>query len=85
MRDDANALASTAAATALAPDPTQLLGTLPAPCVEYVPANATGLKPQNASAAMVGSTGSGVPHENKMPALGLTYIIALTGNFPQFN
>ena len=43
---------------------------------------ATNLVPM---AAALSSTGSGVPHENRQPYLGLNFIIALQGIFPARN
>lgn len=43
---------------------------------------ATNLVPM---AAALTSTGSGVPHENRQPYLGLNFIIALQGIFPSRN
>ena len=33
----------------------------------------------------IGLSGSGAPHENLQPYLGLTYAVALTGNYPYFD
>ncbi|MEI9994413.1 MAG: tail fiber protein [Rhizomicrobium sp.] len=37
------------------------------------------------SASAVGFTGNNLPHENRMPAMALTYIVALSGIFPSRN
>jgi microcystin-dependent protein len=37
------------------------------------------------AATMVGRSGSGKPHDNRQPYLGLTYVIALQGIFPSRN
>ncbi len=63
--------------TAPNPGPSLALGT-PAAAVKLYGAGApTALAP-----ASIGSFGSGGPHENRQPYLGLNYIIALTGIFP---
>ena len=45
--------------------------------------------PQTASTPMHGaaisSAGSGVPHDNQQPSLGLIYAVAMAGVFPAFN
>lgn len=45
--------------------------------------------PQTASTTMNGAAistaGSGVPHGNQQPSLGLIYAVAMTGVFPAFN
>lgn len=59
------------------PGPGMALGT-PAAAVRVYGANA----PTQLAARSIGNFGSGNPHENRQPYLGLNYIIALTGIFP---
>ena len=59
------------------PGPNLVLGT-PATAVKLYGSGApTSLAPRS-----IGPFGSGNPHENRQPYLGLNYIIALTGIFP---
>jgi microcystin-dependent protein len=59
------------------PGPSLVLGT-PATAVQLYGSTApTPLAPQS-----IAPFGSGTPHENRQPYLGLNYIIALTGIFP---
>jgi microcystin-dependent protein len=41
--------------------------------------------PTNLASGVVGFTGGNLPHDNVMPSLCLTFIIALTGIFPRRN
>lgn len=47
--------------------------------------NTTDTNPVTLNPQTVGLTGGGVPHNNMMPALGVSFIIALTGYFPSRN
>jgi microcystin-dependent protein len=44
---------------------------------------ATAEQPVPLGSAFLGNAGAGQPHENRMPSLGLNFIIALQGIFPQ--
>jgi microcystin-dependent protein len=48
-------------------------------------ASGTGMTPKNMAAGAVLPTGSGFPHQNMMPSLCITFIIALEGIFPSRN
>lgn len=50
----------------------------------YLSATATGTVPIEMDQDAVFSSGENYPHENRMPSLPMTYIIALEGNFPPF-
>jgi microcystin-dependent protein len=47
--------------------------------------NVFGASHETTSSTLVGTTGSGQPHNNVMPSIGLNYIIALLGIFPSRN
>ena len=63
-----------------------LPATLPAPFAKYWINNAdkTG-SPIAFSSAAVGNTGGNLAHENRMPAMAISIIIALSGIFPSRN
>jgi microcystin-dependent protein len=67
--------ASSAAATTKKP-----ANAWPAAGGAYAPASDTTM-----AATMVGRSGSGKPHDNRQPYLGLAYVIALQGIFPARN
>lgn len=47
--------------------------------------NATAATPVSLAAGVIGNAGSGQPHDNTMPALCVSFIIALFGVFPSRN
>lgn len=51
---------------------------------EYLQTSEAGVTRLNADPNMLTSAGSGVPHLNVMPTTCVTYIIALTGMYPDF-
>jgi microcystin-dependent protein len=51
---------------------------------EYLYSSQAGVTRLNADAKMLSSEGGGVPHVNVMPTACVTYIIALTGLYPDF-
>jgi len=71
-----------AATDATTPNPGSgvVLGTPPAAVRMYGASSPTALSPGS-----IGPFGSGAPHENREPYLGLNYIIALEGIFPSRN
>jgi len=73
---------NTQAATATSNTPSNaVLAQMPGHYVNYVKqANTTGLFPFPGS--MVQSTGGGLPHDNIMPSLALTYMICTVGLYP---
>ena len=73
-------MASTTAATTTIPGPTLTLGTPPTAFYDNGAAASTSIYPMNQQALT--SAGSNLPHDNHMPTLSLTYIIATTGLFP---
>jgi len=84
------AMASTAVANAhvptgnylAAPTDTTTTGTN---VVTYLPDSVPGFTLAPLQAATVSSIGGSTPHENRMPYVAITYIIALFGVFPSFN
>ena len=58
--------------------------TVPAGFGEYLSSSQAGVKRLDADPKMLSSVGSGVPHVNVMPTTCVTYIIALTGMYPDF-
>lgn len=75
--------ASTTLAATVTPGTTVALGQVPGGLyVDTTKGAVTQVKP---SAASVGTAGGGQPHANIMPSFTLTYIIATTGMFPDFN
>ena len=73
-------MASTTAATTTIPGPTLTLGTTPASFYDNGAAVSTSTHPMDQQALT--SVGGNLPHDNHMPTLSLTYIIATTGLFP---
>lgn len=79
--------ATTALATATAPTGA-MLATPSSPTTGYLYLSGTASGTVNNAAPAadaVGSTGSGQPHDNLMPYLGVNYIISLFGIFPSQN
>ena len=73
-------LASSSASTAATPGPTVMPGKSSAGF--YTPSTAAQFKSMPMDPTAVGSTGSATAHDNNMPTLPLSYIIALNGIFP---
>ncbi|MDR3697522.1 tail fiber protein [Mucilaginibacter sp.] len=61
-----------------------ILGSLGTTGAAYVPAG-TGVTVAALNATVVQNTGGSLPHNNLMPTLGVTFIIAYTGIFPTQN
>jgi microcystin-dependent protein len=53
--------------------------------VEYLPDTVPGFTLSPLDPATVSSIGGSQPHENRMPFVAITYIIALFGVYPSFN
>lgn len=51
----------------------------------YLPNTVSGVTTSPLDNATVSSVGGSTPHENRMPYVAITYIIALFGVFPSFN
>jgi len=75
-----NAENSTAQAVAIQG---KVLAVTPAGDNFYAPASSDPTKQVNLINGVIGSTGGGAQHDNRMPYLALNYIIALEGYFPQ--
>jgi microcystin-dependent protein len=71
----------TAAATQAAATSTRPAGNVPAGGGSYNPTS----DGSTLASGFIGNTGSGQPHENRPPYLGLNYVIALEGVFPSRN
>jgi len=73
--------ASAAVGTTGSPGPGVLFAAPPGGERVYGPAG----DPLDTAPAMIGQSGGGLPHANRQPCLGLTFIIALQGVFPPRN
>lgn len=83
-----SAMASTNAGNTAAPGtgvvPAKPVDTLAAPSLYVVPGTST-INPVLMAPNTLSSVGSGQPHTNMMPTLGINYVIALEGVFPSRN
>jgi microcystin-dependent protein len=74
-----------AAVAGTAPGSTALPATIAAPNHLYIGTGTPAPTPEVLPANACGIAGSSLPHTNMMPALVITYIIALSGIFPSRN
>ncbi len=77
-------LASTSTATSLVPGPTMMCGTTE-PGIHAYNDLSTGSGDALFSPLAISKEGDSQSHENIMPCMGLTYIIAMDGIFPDFD
>jgi microcystin-dependent protein len=81
--------ATTTTASTNVPGPTVILaaGTNTTSLVDsfYAPPGSTGFSTQQMAASAIVSAGSNLPHENRMPMLGLNFIICYNGTYPPRN
>lgn len=75
--------ATTSAAASLTPQ-NNYYAAAPTGFGTYLYSNQAGISRLNADPNMLSTEGGGVPHENVMPTTCVTYIIALTGLYPDF-
>lgn len=76
-----NLYGSTAAADSVTPNG-GIFATTATGYGEYLPTNATGIARVSADPNMLSYIGGNGPHNNVMPYLGVSYIIALSGQYP---
>ena len=80
--------ASTATGNVSAPGPSVVPAAPDAPSQTetfYAVPGTSAVNPVTMLAAAIGPTGNGLPHENRMPTLTVSFIIALNGIFPSRN
>lgn len=79
-----NAAATTTVGGTGTPGTGVILGSLGTSGAAYLPAG-TGVTVSPLNASVVQNTGGSLPHNNMMPTMGVTFIIAFTGIFPSRN